>query len=103
MEKALRMYGIPYVSQYRITGMASVDIFVEPNICIFVDGDYYHNYPMGNTRDRRVSKLLRKWDYIVYRFWEHDILENSDKLVEKIITENKLKYKNNMEEFFNED
>ena len=102
MEKTLRMYGVSYVSQHSIAGMASVDIFIEPNICIFVDGDYWHNYPMGNTRDKYVSKLLRNWGYVVYRFWEHDILKNSDKLVEKIINENKLERNNNVEEFFNE-
>jgi DNA mismatch endonuclease (patch repair protein) len=49
------------------------DIFIKPKICIFVDGNYWHNYPNGNGRDKKVNETLEKSGYKVIRFWESDI------------------------------
>lgn len=61
------------------------DIFIEPNICIFADGDYWHNIPVKKNRDVIVNKYLKKNKYIVLRFWEHDINDNFDKCSRKIL------------------
>ena len=50
-----------------------VDIFIEPNICIEADGNYWHNLPKQKIRDEKVNKCLTEQGYKVYRFWEHDI------------------------------
>jgi len=70
------------------------DIFIEPNICIFCDGDYWHANPKKYNandiinrqhqksakqiwaRDLEVTKKLISQDYIVMRFWETDILKD---------------------------
>lgn len=52
------------------------DIFVEPNICIFADGDYWHNRPNQKERDLLVNQTLIEAGYKVFRFWEHEINNN---------------------------
>jgi len=66
------------------------DVFIEPNICIFVDGNLYHAHPDIYKPDEIVPKInmlaSKKWEYdknitdkliklnyIVLRFWEKDI------------------------------
>ena len=77
-EKHKRIHGIP-------------DIFIEPNICIFADGDYWHANPVKYSKDecirnhttveiwnkdKKVTDMLTKKGYKVIRFWEQEI--NSD-------------------------
>ena len=70
------------------------DIFVEPNIAVFVDGCYWHSclqhFPNGSKRKRYMdhfrSDLLRKRGYIVIRFWEHEINDDVTKCVNQILT-----------------
>lgn len=69
------------------------DIFIEPNICIFADGDYWHANPnkykaedigfVGGKiaqqlwdKDKKVTDALTHKGYKVLRFWEHDIHKN---------------------------
>ena len=94
---------------------AEVDLFIEPNICILVDGDYIHANPnlikpdgtMRYTPDRvlrkayknrpektvldkwvnddMITKGLKKQNCKVHRFWEHDILNNPEIFRQEII------------------
>lgn len=43
------------------------DIFIKPNICIFVDGEYWHNRPDAQERDKRVNTRLVNDGYLVIR------------------------------------
>lgn len=52
------------------------DIFIDPKLCIFVDGVYWHHYPTGTERDKKVNNKLRNDGYIVLRFWETQIYSN---------------------------
>lgn len=61
------------------------DIFIEPNICIFCDGDYWHNLPKIRSRDVFVNKHLRESGYTTLRFWEHEINNNIDSCVTEIL------------------
>ena len=79
-------------------------IFSEPDICIFVDGDYWHanprfykknemiSYPRKKIRasdkrkkDSNVTRRLRKDGFHVLRLWEYDIYNNTEKCLQKII------------------
>lgn len=53
-----------------------VDIFIKPNICIEVDGKYWHSLPKQIKRDKIIDKGLRKQDYEIIRFWDHEIYNN---------------------------
>lgn len=81
------------------------DIFIEPNICIFCDGDYWHANPekflptqyisRGNTakdiwkKDWNVTKTLIESNYFVFRFWASEIEKDITLIGDKI--ENLLK------------
>jgi len=61
--------------------------FIEPNICIFADGDYWHNRPEAIERDKLVNKELINKGYKVLRFWENEIRSNIDNCANRIKTE----------------
>lgn len=73
------------------------DIFIEPNICIFVDGCYWHGceqcYDRNNfdsiqrkniIRDQLITQKLINDGYIILRFWEHEIKRNVGSVLERI-------------------
>jgi DNA mismatch endonuclease (patch repair protein) len=60
------------------------DIFIDPNICIFCDGDYWHNFPDRLDKDRIVNIKLSDLGYIVLRFWEHEINDDLNECFRKV-------------------
>jgi G:T-mismatch repair DNA endonuclease (very short patch repair protein) len=111
MQNLLKNIGIKYVKHKPILGQP--DIFIKPNICIFVDGDHFHANPKQYTadhiiwkervskstgqhtppktakmireKDHRVTKELRKQGYIVLRFWSSHMYAEPEKCLQKII------------------
>ena len=71
MQNILTEHNIKFEKHKAIVGQP--DIFIEPNICIFCDGDYWHNRPGAQERDTYVNKTLKDRGYKILRFWEHDI------------------------------
>jgi DNA mismatch endonuclease (patch repair protein) len=98
LQEALINEIIIFETQKHIYGIP--DIFIEPNICIFVDGIYWHAnpdiYKDGDVlyrnktaqqiwdKDKRVTDYLINSGYTVLRFWEHDIHNNLEEIVNKI-------------------
>ena len=74
MQIALESNGIEFETNKEILGRP--DIFIKPNICIFVDGNYWHNLSKAVVRDAFVTKTLEQIGYIVLRFWEKEIHSN---------------------------
>ena len=91
VKRGLRIHGQP-------------DIFIKPNICIESDGDYWHGWDYLNgkkydnfkklnseyfekaiQRDKKNTRKLRENGYKVRRFWEHEIKEDPEKCIQKII------------------
>ena len=88
VKRGLRIHGQP-------------DIFIKPNICIYADGDYWHANPkiykpndtiIGKKtakdiwkKDKQITAKNEKQGYEVLRFWEHEINENPEKCLQKII------------------
>lgn len=60
------------------------DIFIEPDICIFADGDYWHNLPNRQEHDKEINQQLIDEGYLVLRYWEHEINDNVDGCVDEI-------------------
>ena len=83
LQKALTKEKIKYETQKHILP-GTPDIFIEPNICIFADGDYWHNLLGAQEKDERINKQLKENGYIVLRFWEHEILTDIHKCIIKI-------------------
>ena len=109
IQKILKDIGIPFEKHKPILGQP--DIFIQPNICIFVDGDYWHANPkdfvnkgklypgfkkddriIGKVhakdrwaRDKSISQRLRKKGYSVLRFWQSELEINQGKCLQKIL------------------
>ena len=109
VQKILNDIGIPFEKHKPILGQP--DIFIQPNICIFVDGDYWHANPkdfvnkgklypgfknddriIGKVhakdkwaRDKSISQRLRKKGYNVLRFWQSELEINQGKCLQKIL------------------
>jgi len=88
MQSVLSVNGVKYETHKKLYGRP--DIFIEPNICIFIDGCYWHgcNKYMSESQqnqktplkkkiiDRRVNKELKYNGYEIIRIWEHEINYN---------------------------
>ena len=83
IQSELKNRTIDFQTHYPILGQP--DIFIQPNLCIFCDGDYWHNYPIGRKKDKRITEQLQEEGFIVLRFWEYKIRENSIECVNKIM------------------
>jgi len=110
MKKLLDNVGVVYQSHKGIL-RAQPDIFIEPNICIFIDGDYWHFNPnphiiknqkrvgyssnsIGNNgivakdkreSDKKITLKLTSANYIVKRYWESDIEKDPKKIFKEIM------------------
>ncbi|MFH1473800.1 MAG: NUMOD3 domain-containing DNA-binding protein [Candidatus Aenigmatarchaeota archaeon] len=88
VQKCLAERNINFTTHYSILGQP--DIFIKPNICVFIDGCYWHGCPVHfpekiNTNDIKISEALRKQGYTVIRIWEHEIKNNTTKCINKIM------------------
>lgn len=99
MQIALTLNGIKFETHKPIIGQP--DIFIEPNICIFVDGDFFHANPEKYNaekilkrgkkaseiwaRDSYVNHKLNEEGYNVIRIWESEILKDVSKPAKNIL------------------
>ena len=87
----LKELNIKFSKHKPLKTICQVDAFVEPNIALFVDGDYWHCNPRfyvkpkpksqakNVERDIRANSKLIKVGYIVRRFWEYDLINKREK------------------------
>ncbi len=80
----LKRRNIKFKKNKPILGLTRPDAFIEPNICIYADGDYWHNIPSYKIRDKRQNRILKSKGFKVFRFWQHEINNNIKKCVDKI-------------------
>ena len=87
LQLALSKLGVKFGTHKNVYG--NPDIFVEPNICIFCDGTYWHADPRKYAsgikvhhnqtaqkiwdRDEKITDVLKSQGYEVLRFWEKEI------------------------------
>lgn len=96
-QKALSENKINYKKHVALLGQP--DIFIEPNICVFLDGCYWHACPKcalphtevfglnKRERDKKISTTLAVQGYKVFRFWEHQVNNNIIECVNKVTAE----------------
>ncbi len=93
LQKGLRQRGVYFTTHKALKGQP--DIFIQPNICIFADGCYWHSCLLKDAndsekrayvreKDKRVTSTLEGEGYKVLRFWEHEINESTESCVGKI-------------------
>lgn len=103
LQELLISKNISFASQKCISldnTFTKVDIFIEPNICIFADGDYWHanlikfklsdkirgglTMEQKRDKDKSINNLLLKRGYRVLRFWESDIRHDFQLVIDKL-------------------
>lgn len=73
LKNFLEKLNIKFEMHKSILGRTQPDFFIEPNICIYADGNYWHNYPYGTENDKILTELLLVNKFRVLRLWEHEI------------------------------
>ena len=88
MQKALVLENIEF-QKHKLFKVGNtthrVDIFIEPNICVEVDGAYYHRRPYEMERDKKIDAELKSRGFQVIRFVVHknkdfDVKSNAEKI-----------------------
>jgi len=89
MQKALQLNKITFKKHIQFKMRQSrfhrVDMFIEPNICIEVDGDYFHKLPERIERDKKVNEDLIDQGQMILRYWEKDIHKNVQECINDIL------------------
>jgi len=83
--KELESRNIKFEKHKSILNLTQPDAFIEPNICIYADGDYWHNLKITKSQDQYVNKILKENGYRVYRFWEHEINQDVGSCLDKVL------------------
>lgn len=78
-------------------------VFVDKKLAIFIDGTFWHGYNFNKlarklskkfwlpkikkniVRDRKIDRNLRTMGWKVCRIWEHEIEDNPEKAVKKVL------------------
>jgi G:T-mismatch repair DNA endonuclease (very short patch repair protein) len=81
VENILKSLNILYQSQKKISKICIPDFFIQPNICIFVDGDYWHNIPKIKDRDLAQNQKLKESGYTYIRIWENDTKKHPENII----------------------
>ena len=96
----LKKLNIEFKKHKPVKTICQADAFIEPNLVLFADGDYWHSNPIfypkpvtkaqikNSERDKLENDKLIKEGYIVRRFWEFDLInnkENCKEIIRKLI------------------
>jgi len=102
LRKSLWKIGFRYRKHYKLPGRPDV-VFVNKRIAIFVDGCFWHGCPVHGVRpktnaafwkkkiqssidrDKKNQVLLEQEGWTVVHLWEHEIEEDLDGSVKKLI------------------
>jgi len=76
IENWLKKSGINYVKQKPIENITVVDFFIEPDWCLYADGDYWHGKPERKAKDKIIDQKLRNMGYFPQRIKGSNIKKN---------------------------
>ena len=89
MQKALALENIEF-QKHKLFKVGNtthrVDIFIEPNICVEIDGIYYHSRPYELERDKKIDAELKSRGFQIIRFVaptknkDFDVKSNAEKI-----------------------
>jgi len=100
MKRALEEQGIEFDYQPKVFG--TPDFLIPPNIAVFCDSSFWHGrnwnklkkkLPKGywrahieenRKRDKLVNVQLQKEGYVVFRFWDYQIVKHMNRCIGKI-------------------
>ena len=84
LQALLSEMGIAYTTQKPLLGVTIADLFIEPNVAIFADGEYWHKGAMKEYKDCEKTRKLEKNGYVVLRLGEKEINKNDLELRKKV-------------------
>lgn len=109
LQEQLKKLGLFFITHKSILNITQPDIFIEPNICIFVDGCWWHGCEQCFNRnkfpnwiltrqiiDKSITTKLRESGYVVLRFWEHEINNDIEKCMYVIREQLQMDIKNDL-------
>lgn len=82
VEILLREAGVDFIPQYEYE-LGFMDFLLKPNTALFVNGDYWHNYPDGTEKDKRQLAHLKERGFKTLVIWEHE-LKNINEVASRI-------------------
>lgn len=105
LEEIVKKTELDYEKHYNIMGKPDF-AFPEQKIVLFADSHFWHGYRWSEAkkdiktnrgfwvkkiernmeRDREVNDALRKLGWKVIRFWEHEIINNPEECLRKIMS-----------------
>jgi very-short-patch-repair endonuclease len=85
MRAELECRGIVFKANHQLFEKYNVDIFIEPNIVVECDGDYWHSLERMKLKDKRRDGALKTKGFVIYRFWGKDIEKDVSACVNQII------------------
>lgn len=53
-------------------------------LCLYADGEYWHNYPDYSNKDKIINRMLPKYEYQILRFWGNELKNKKSECIEKI-------------------
>ncbi|MEE8342211.1 MAG: very short patch repair endonuclease [Gammaproteobacteria bacterium] len=98
---ALWRAGLRYRLKSKLPGKPDI-VFVSARVVVFVDGCFWHGCPVHGSipatnkrfwkkklksnveRDREVTERLVELDWLVLRFWTHELKEDADRVLRDI-------------------
>jgi DNA mismatch endonuclease (patch repair protein) len=104
IRKKLWSLGLRYRVNYKLPGRPDV-VFVSRRLAIFIDGCFWHRCPLhyqspatnrlfwetkitsNVQRDRDVEAQLAREGWTVLRFWEHEVKDDPDRVIQSILTQ----------------
>jgi len=95
MKEILTSLNISFEHQYRLEHCLFDFHILNSNVLIEVDGDYYHSNPLKfqklnkmqlkvKERDIKHNEVAKSNNFILLRFWEDDILNNTEEVKMKL-------------------
>lgn len=86
LQNGLKRNKVKFETQVIVPKVCTIDIVPKgKKICIFADGDYWHNLPNIIKKDKRVNKKLKKLGWTVLRFWGHEINDDLNFCINKVL------------------
>lgn len=84
LQVELTKRGITFELDKGLIELTVPDIFIEPNIAVYADGDYWHNLPKAKVKDSYINEGLRRANYKVFRFLGSEIKKDVSSCVDQI-------------------
>ena len=103
IQRSLKLHKVYFAVNIKtIFGKPDI-VFRKKKILVFIDSCFWHGCPKhcrlpsarrsywvnkinrNKSRDKEVNRILKKEDWKVFRFWEHNLKRNHDSCLKKIL------------------